>query len=98
MCPGVRVPMWDAKGRTGSANYVREKGWKEEKTEIKRKKPGNPGFPVVGMVGAGQASCPRHGLNRMQAVMDASDGAEKYPSLSTETPGGPVNPGLKRLR
>ena len=39
-----------------------------------------------------------HGLNRMQAVMDTSNGAEKYPSLSPETPGGPVNPGLKRLR
>ena len=38
-----------------------------------------------------------HGLNRMQAVMNASDGAEKYPP-SPETPGGPVNPRLKRLR
>ena len=39
-----------------------------------------------------------HGLNRMQAVTDASDRAEKYPSPSPETPGGLVNPGLKRLR
>ena len=48
------------------------------------------------MLGSGQASCHRHGLNRMQAVMNASNGA-KYP-LSPEIPGGPVNPGLKRLR
>ena len=80
--------MCDAKGRTGSANYVHEKGWKEEKTEIKRKKPGNPGSPGGGM----------HGLNRRQAIMDTSEGAEKYPSPSPETPGGPANPGLKRLR
>ena len=38
-----------------------------------------------------------HGLNRMQAIMNASNGVEKYPP-SPETPGGLVNPGLKRLR
>ena len=76
MCPGIRGAHVGCYRLNRISQSVHEKDRKEEKNEIKRKKTGGPEPPGAGVLGAGQASCPRHGLNRMQAVMNASEGAK----------------------
>ena len=71
--------MWDAKGRTGSANYVREKGRKEEKTEIKRKEAGNPGFPVRKWWELARPSVPVTGLTEDTSRNECQRGGGEVP-------------------